>query len=134
MPQPSDSRSEPSRWFHWQSSVVDPACSPRLPCKRDIASEEGAIWSLILWQGGRERGPKNEEEEEIGDGQSTAPLMPGCKMSHWLAITVVAHEKCSEEVVQVTTLHQQIRLRAVLETLQTALTSTMRFYLPCNPN
>ena len=105
-----------------------------LPRKRDIASEEGAIWPFILWEGGKERGPKNEEEEEeIGDGQSTAALMPGYKMSHLLAITVVAYEKCSG-VTQVRTLHQQTRLRAVLEPLRTALTSTMLSYLPCNPN
>lgn len=89
----------------------------RLPCKRGIASEEGAIWPLILWQARKERGPKNEEEEEeIGDGQSTASVTLSCKMSHLLAITAVAYEECSEKVAQVPTLHWQIRLRAVLET------------------
>lgn len=97
--------------------------------ERDITSEEGATQPLILWQRGKERGPKSEEEEEeIGDGQSTAPLMPGGKISHLLVITVVAYEKCSEEVAQVPTLHQQIRLRAVLETLWTEFTSTVLSY------
>lgn len=88
------------------------------------------IWPLILCQGGKERGPENEEEEEeIGDGKSTAPLMPGCKMSHLLAITVVAYEKRSEEVAQVPILHEQIRLTAVLGSLWTEFTSTMLSYL-----
>jgi len=56
----------------------------------------------------------------------------GCKISHMLAITVVAYEKCSEEVIEVSTL--QIRVRAVLETMRIALTSTTLSYLPCNPN
>lgn len=56
----------------------------------------------------KDRGPKNEEEEEeIGDGQSTASLMPGCKMNHLLAIIVLAYEGRSEKITQVPTVHQQ---------------------------
>ena len=111
-----------------------PLALPVLPTIPTQAAEPSIVEAGAAREGGKERGPKNEEEEEeIGDGQSTAALMPGYKMSHLLAITVVAYEKCSG-VTQVRTLHQQTRLRAVLEPLRTALTSTMLSYLPCNPN
>lgn len=76
---------------------MDPAHPLQLPCRGDFTSEEGAIRSLIFWQGAKERGLKNEDEEEkISDGKSTASLLQACKVSHLLAISVVASEDCSE--------------------------------------
>lgn len=76
---------------------MDPAHPLQLPCRGNYTSEEGSIGSLIFWQGAKERGLKNEdEEEEISDGKSTASLLQACKVSHLLAISVVASEDCSE--------------------------------------